>query len=217
MTNRSDIKSLLEEYGKKKPAIKARLKDFRLAGKADDEELFHELCFCLLTPQSKAVHCDLAIKELKKAGLILKGQAHAIRPKLKGRARFHNKKAVYIVGARNAMKTLGSVDVRSKLNAADVMATRQWLVDNIKGLGYKEASHFLRNIGLGKDIAILDRHILKNLKIYGAIDKIPSTIGSRKTYLALEEKVRDFSKNIGIPVEELDLLFWSMETGHIFK
>ena len=46
------------------------------------------------------------------------------------------------------------------------------------GLGYKEASHFLRNIGLSEDIPILDRHILKNLVLLGAIDKVPSSISS---------------------------------------
>jgi N-glycosylase/DNA lyase len=211
------IKQLTQIYNERKVAIKERLQHFRNVGRSDDNELFHELCFCLLTPQSKAVHCDAAIKDLKAAGLILKGHAGEIWPKIRGRARFHNKKALYIVGARNVMKEGRRVKVRSKLDAKDVMATREWLVNNIKGLGYKEASHFLRNIGLGQDLAILDRHILKNLVNYGAIEGMPSTIGSRKTYLALEEKVRDFCAKVRIPMEEIDLLFWSMETGHIFK
>lgn len=212
-----NIKYLTDSYDQNKRAIKERLEYFRTVGKSNDEDLFHELCFCLLTPQSKAVRCDEAIKDLKSAGLILNGHAGEMRPKIRGRARFHNKKAVYIVGARKAMTEDRRVNVRSRLDVKDVMATREWLVNNIKGLGYKEASHFLRNIGLGQDLAILDRHILKNLVHYGAIEKIPATVGSRKTYLALEEKVRCFCSRVGIPMEELDLLFWSMETGHIFK
>ncbi len=94
---------------------------------------------------------------------------------------------------------------------------REWFVENIKGFGYKEASHFLRNIGLGKDIAILDRHILKNLKKYGVIDKIPSSLGSRRVYLEIEEKMKGFSKKTGIPLEDMDLLFWSLQTGFVFK
>ncbi len=90
------------------------------------------------------------------------------------------------------------------------------LVRNIKGFGYKEASHFLRNIGMGKDIAILDRHILKNLKRYGAIKKIPSHMSTRQ-YLDIEDKARRFARKIRIPLDELDLLFWSRETGEIFK
>jgi len=83
-------------------------------------------------------------------------------------------------------------------------------------MGYKEASHFLRNIGLGKDMAILDRHILKNLKAFGVINDIPRAL-SRKKYLEIEEKMRKFSHEIGIPISHLDLLFWSRQTGEIFK
>lgn len=65
--------------------------------------------------------------------------------------------------------------------------------ENIKGLGCKEASHFLRNIGLGNDMAILDIHILGNLKRYKVIEEIPSSI-SRKNYLNIEDKMRKFCK-----------------------
>lgn len=212
-----NVKNLISIYKKRRSAIKKRLGEFRRIHKGTDEDIFHELCFCLLTPQSKAVHCDLAIKDLKSSGLILKGRAGLIRPKLKGRARFHNKKAIYIVEARDALNRGGRLDMKTRIDTRDVMATREWLVDNIRGLGYKEASHFLRNIGLGRDIAILDRHILKNLKAYGAIKKIPHNIGAKKIYLEVEGKVRQFARKTGIPLEELDLLFWSIETGYIFK
>ena len=84
------------------------------------------------------------------------------------------------------------------------------------GLGYKEASHFLRNIGLGEEFAILDRHILRNLARLKVIPEVPVSI-TKKRYLEIEEKLRRFAADIGIPVAELDLLFWSKETGWIFK
>ena len=87
---------------------------------------------------------------------------------------------------------------------------------NIKGFGMKEASHFLRNIGLGDNLAILDVHILDNLKTLGVIDEIPKNM-SDKNYLKIESKLRDFSRLVGIPMDELDLVFWSEETGIIFK
>ena len=93
---------------------------------------------------------------------------------------------------------------------------REFLVNNVKGFGMKEASHFMRNIGLGKDLAILDRHILKNLKLYGVVDEIPNSL-TQKKYLNIEAKFREFSEKIQIPMDELDLLFWSEETGEIFK
>lgn len=93
---------------------------------------------------------------------------------------------------------------------------REWLVGKVLGIGMKEASHFLRNIGLGKDLAILDRHILINLKEYDVIKEIPRYI-TRKVYIDIEDKMKKFSKLMSIPMDELDLLFWSKETGMIFK
>ncbi|MCQ9206684.1 MAG: N-glycosylase/DNA lyase [Omnitrophica bacterium] len=208
------MRELLSEYSKKKHIIKNRLKEFKKVSK--NEDIFGELCFCILTPQSKAVHCDKAIRRLKETGLLLKGTESNIKPLLKGLARFHNKKASYLVAARNLFKNKNTLNIKSRLNSDDVFKTREWLVDNVKGLGYKEASHFLRNIGLGRDVAILDVHILKNLQKLGVVETIPSSI-TRKNYIEIEDKMRSFAKKSHIPLEELDLLFWSGETGFVFK
>lgn len=98
----------------------------------------------------------------------------------------------------------------------DVYAFREWLVKNITGYGYKEAGHFLRNIGYGDNIAILDRHILRNLVYFGVMDEMPSTITKGK-YLDIEQKMICFSKVINIPMSHLDLLFWYKERGEVFK
>jgi len=210
------MKKLISEYEKRKHEIKKRLKEFSNIHKAKDEDIFQELCFCILTPQSKAVYCDKAVKELTCSGLLLKGNEDTIKNILRGNVRFHNKKAAYLVGARELFRDGKKLDVKGRLDTRDAFKAREWLVRNIKGLGYKEASHFLRNIGLGRNIAIIDRHILKNLKRYGAIKSIPASI-SRKNYIGLEEAMRNFSKKISIPMEELDLLFWSAQTGFVFK
>ena len=95
-------------------------------------------------------------------------------------------------------------------------AAREWLVENVKGLGYKEASHFLRNIGLGEDLAILDRHILKNLVLLGVIAKVPGS-PTKRIYLEIEKEMAAFSEKAGIPMRELDLLLWYKEAGEVFK
>ncbi|UCH11872.1 MAG: N-glycosylase/DNA lyase [Candidatus Omnitrophota bacterium] len=205
------MNSLISEYNRKKYQIKKRLREFKGLGNAENEDIFSELCFCILTPQSKAVNCDKAIKELRKAGLLFKGNVHEIKTKLKGLVRFHNNKAVYIIAARKFFK-----DGSRALDIDDPYKTRDWLVKNIKGLGYKEASHFLRNIGLGKDMAILDVHILRNLKKYNVINMIPAPF-NKKSYLKLENKMKGFAQRVKIPLEELDLLLWSNQTGFIFK
>jgi len=214
---RSPLRALVSEYKKRKAEIRGRLKDFAVIHKASHKDIFSELCFCILTANANALQCARAITELNKTGLLFCGSCGRIKPKLKGRVRFHNKKARYIVGARKIFCHGRSIDMKALLSIKNAFEMREWLVRNVKGLGYKEASHFLRNIGLGRDIAILDRHILKNLKNYGVIGRIPPSLGSRKVYLSVEERMRRFSRAVRIPIDELDLLFWSMETGFVFK
>ncbi len=211
------VRNLTRSYKKLKPRIRKRLSEFRAVYKTEEENIFAELCFCILTANANALMCDKAIAELKREGLLVRGAAHQIKPKLRGRVRFHNKKTEFIIRARDLLTKSGCLEVKKHLNRAEIITTRDWLVENIKGYGFKEASHFLRNIGFGQDIAILDRHILKNLKKYGVIRTIPDSVGSRTVYLAIEDRMRDFSKRIGIPMEDLDLLFWSLQTGFIFK
>ena len=74
----------------------------------------------------------------------------------------------------------------------------------------------MRNIGFFEEIAILDRHILKNLKKYRAIKSVPKNLSSKK-YFEIENQMKKFSEKIKIPMHELDLLFWSEETGEIFR
>ena len=213
MTN---LKNLTSEYRRKKPLIKKRLREFRQALKKSERAIFGELCFCILTPQSKAFNCDRAVKELAERDLIHAGGADAVKNVLRRLVRFHNNKAAYIIGARKTFAGERCVSLKQLLRTHSPFDAREWLVKNIKGLGYKESSHFLRNIGLGKDLAILDRHILKNLKRYGAISRVPASL-SRKAYLGIEREMKRFCKKIKIPLDELDLLFWSQETGAIFK
>jgi N-glycosylase/DNA lyase len=213
---RSAISALQELYRERKDAIQKRLAEFRQVTQWKDEEVFAELCFCLLTPQSSAKVCWEAITALKKQSLLLKGQPRELLPLLRS-VRFTESKAKYIVEARNMFSKDGSLQLKSQITSFyNPFELREWLVENVKGLGYKEASHFLRNIGLGEGFAILDRHILRNLNQLGVIPEIPSTI-TKKRYLEIEEKLRRFATEIDIPMADLDLLFWSKETGWIFK
>jgi N-glycosylase/DNA lyase len=210
------VNDLLRTYVTKRSAVKKRLQEFKHVFNESDERLFAELCFCICTPQSKAKSCDLAINALLKNNYLFTGNAKQIRPFMNA-VRFADNKTSYIVEARNFFTEGEELTIKERITSfSDVFKLREWLVENVKGFGMKEASHFLRNIGMGDNIAILDRHILKNLYEYGVIDEVPECI-TKKLYLEIEEKMRVFSKTIGIPLDELDLIFWSEETGVIFK
>jgi len=213
-TKNYGVEELMDLYAPVKRQIETRLMDFRhIWESASEEELFRELVFCLLTPQSKAKTCWKAVQRLTRKDMIAKGEPGQVQEELAG-VRSSNRKAEYICLAR---KTFCERSMRAKLAGfAGPVAAREWLVENIKGLGYKEASHFLRNIGLGEELAILDRHILKNLVLLGVIEEVP-TSPTKRIYLEIEKKMTAFSKEAGIPMGHLDLLLWYKEAGEVFK
>jgi len=215
--NNKVLHQLKRLYRLKKKDILARLGEFQsVLAEYDDEEIFTELAFCILTPQSKARTCWDAIMKLKKNDLLFHGTVEQTKPYLNC-ARFKNKKAHYLVEARKLFMQNGKISIKSRISTFDsTSACRDWFVENIRGLGYKESSHFLRNIGLGENIAVLDRHILRNLAMIGIIENIPNSM-SRIKYLEIERKMAEFAKQIHIPISHLDLLFWYKETGEIFK
>lgn len=208
------LEELKKIYSIKKHEICLRLGEFKKIWHEDDERIFVELAFCLLTPQSKARICWDAVLNLLKKNLLFKGDVYQVSKNLD--VRFKNNKARYIVEARKFFKENGKIGIKSKLKGFNnIFELRDWLVQNVKGMGHKEASHFLRNIGLGENLAILDRHILKNLKSFKVIKEIP--ILSRKRYYEVENKMIKFANKISIPMGHLDLLLWYKETGEVFK
>jgi N-glycosylase/DNA lyase len=200
------LKRLHEE---RREAIQKRLKDF---SEVLPSQYFYELAYCILTPQSSAVNAAKAVERLQANSfynapfdpeLILSQKDFYIR--------FHRTKARLLLQLRENFPDILDALLESKSSTV----LREWLVEHVHGFGYKEASHFLRNIG-HRNLGILDRHVLKNLKRFGAIRAIPKTL-TRKQYLKLEKQFHRFAETIGIPLDELDLLFWSMETGEILK
>lgn len=202
--------NLKRSYSERKAKIREGVSEFESVGKGSDERLFLELAFCLCTPQSKAKACWEAVRKLAEKGTLHGGTRAEIMRGLSG-VRFANNKSSYIINARD---NFSKINKFKNLNGPFEM--REFLVKNVKGLGWKEASHFLRNVGYGGDIAILDRHILRNLLRFKVIPEIPKSI-SKEKYLNIENKMIKFSQRVGIPLQELDMLFWSLETGEVFK
>jgi len=211
------IEELQEIYKNLKPQIISRLEEFKkLWVNGSEKDLFKELVFCILTPQSKAEICWEAVNNLEKKGLLFKGNINQLREEIKN-VRFRYKKAEYILEARRKFIINGKPKIKEQIEKfKNIFEAREWLVKNVKGIGYKEASHFLRNIGIGESLAILDRHILKNLKLLGVINRIPESL-SKKIYFEIEKKMKEFSKQIDIPLSHLDFILWYKETGKIFK
>jgi N-glycosylase/DNA lyase len=193
------MKDALDFYGKNRKKIDAFLEKARQKKK---EEIRFELYFCLLTPQSKAPLCRTALEEMHKKGIIFDAGSEKLLTYM-GCVRFNKNKSRYIVEARDKFDEIFSKieELREK-----PLALREWLVKNVKGYGHKEASHFLRNIGLGEELAILDRHILRRMKI-------EEKALTKKKYLEYEKKFRNLAKKHGLKSAELDIAIWLNDSG----
>jgi len=189
--------------------VAEKMREFKKFGRKGNEVWFSELCFCILTANSTA---KLGMKiqgELGDELLALPKKELTRRLKELGH-RFYNKRADFIVSARKFDRIK---DIITKFS--DVQRAREWLVENVDGIGWKEASHFLRNVGF-EDVAILDRHILALIREHGLIERAPKTL-TRRRYLEIEEKLKELAEKVGLPLAELDLYMWYLKTGWVSK
>lgn len=199
-----------------KDEISLKIKEYKDAFLYNEKDFFAEIAFCILTPQSKAKNAWKIIEILKENGLLYSGTSEELVDYL-NLVRFKNTKAKRLVDLRNLLtidKRLASKEII--FHTKNVIEIREWLVKNVKGFGYKEASHVLRNLGFGENIAILDRHILRTLKKLDIIDEIPKTL-SPSNYKKIENKMREYSKYVGISMDRLDLIFWYKQLHYLFK
>jgi len=217
MANDTQIEEIRALYRAKEREIFRRLEEFKeIWEKGTDEEIFTELVYCIITPMARGKMCCAAVDAMVRTGVLFTGTGDQIKGRLIG-ARFIHKKSAYIVEARERFLHNDPMPLKALLRAINNdQEARQWLVEHVKGIGYKEASHFLRNIGFTQDLAILDRHILRNLHSLRAIEEIPDSL-SRRRYLEIEKRMRAFSGSIQIPMGHLDLLLWYQGTGDILK
>ncbi len=166
--------------------------------------------------QSSAFRSQEAIDILKNGAFGMKAGFEELSDILRI-VRFRNNKARYFMEARSRFVSDSPGSLRRELSMLpDAAGKRLWLAGNIRGYGLKEASHFLRNIGFGSDLAILDRHVLRNLVRLKILNEIPASL-SRLRYEAIERKMTEYAGISGIPMDHLDFVLWYNETGRIFK
>ena len=213
------IDSLLATYVVRKKEIRSRLREFRKVWQtASDARLWEEMVFCIFTAGASAKMGLRSVEALRP--LLQSGAHHEMTSALvaAGAHRFPNARPGYVVVTRSYLRELCAMRLRERLSSfRNRFVPRDWLAKEprVKGLGYKEASHFLRNVGF-QGYGILDKHIVRSLHELDVIDS-PKPPTSRGRYLETESRMRQFAKSAGINFDELDLLLWSMKTGEILK
>jgi len=213
------VNRLRAEYAQRRKEIRARLREFRQVWQtASDSRLWEEMVYCIFTAGASA---KMGLRSVDALRPLLKTGAQAEMTKAlvaAGAHRFPNARPGYVIVTRDYLEESFSMQLRRRLDSfRDPMERRDWLAmePRIKGLGYKESSHFLRNIGF-KGYGILDKHIVRCLCELKVIDS-PKPPTSRGRYLETEDRMRRFAADTGIDFDELDLLLWSTKTGEILK
>jgi N-glycosylase/DNA lyase len=213
------VERVVATHRARRKEIKIRLNEFdEVWRKGSDARLWEELAFCIFTAGASARMGLNSVDAIR--SLLLDGESEEMTAALKkaGAHRFPVARPRYIVTTRSYLRANFGMKLRKRLRGfSDPFERRDWLAQEkqIKGLGYKESSHFLRNIGV-RGHAILDKHVMRCLSEVGVVDsaKPPST---RKQYLDVEQKFLWFAKDIRVNCDELDLVLWSMKTGEILK
>ena len=231
----ADLDQLRQEYHNKQNKIKERLLQFSKffnepyswfyrngellllpVETKENYRLFEELAFCIFTANTSAEMGAKAVDAVR--NVLINGTADEMTRRLEGIYRFNNVRPAHIIHTRNYLKNSLNFQLKNKiLSFKDKNELRDFFALNrgIKGLAYKEASHFLRNIGF-KGYAILDKHIINSLHEFGILQTNEKPKNA-KQYLEIEQKFIDFSKDVGINMDELDLLLWSGKNGRILK
>ncbi len=211
------LSTLKTSYVKKRRLIKDRLGEFRdIFENGDDRNLFEELAFCIFAAGASAKMAARSVEAVK--DVLMTADSRILSGRLQGVHRFSNSRAAYVFHTRECLRADYGFRLRDLIvDLRDSETRRDFFVEyaGIKGIGYKESSHFLRNLGF-RGYAILDKHILKSLHELGIIDN-PRPPKTRSTYVSIENDFKRFAEYIKIDFDELDLLIWSERTGEILK
>jgi N-glycosylase/DNA lyase len=213
------VDAIRATYRARRREIRTRLDQFNYIWQhGSDEQLWEELVYCIFTAGASARMGYRAIEAVRPFLLTGKREEMTVALKSTGAHRFPVERPGYIVITRDYLRQHCGMALRRQLESfSDPIERRDWLAreKQIKGLGYKESSHFLRNIGL-KGYAILDKHVMNCLADLQVVDN-PKPPATRGRYLETEEKLRRFARDIRIDFDELDLVLWSMKTGEVLK
>jgi N-glycosylase/DNA lyase len=210
MIKRKGMDNLISRFSSVEPrivgAIKSRLEEFQSNSK-DPKKIFSELCFCICTANNSA---ERGIRAQEKIDFYSLPEPDLRKSMREIVCRFYNNKTRYILSARSGKDRIISMIASTKSGKE----AREWIVENVPGLGFKEASHFLRNIGY-TDVAIIDFHII-DLLVDEHIIKRPKSVTKLK-YLEIEKILESIAAKAGVNLAELDLYLWYLETGKVLK
>jgi N-glycosylase/DNA lyase len=199
----------------------------------DEDSLWNELCVCILSSgvpyeMATSAHLHLLRHNLLDLNFLMSKDAkqpiafELSRPiclprKKDGRLRkyrFPNIRARCLVDSARflyAEEGDGLLALLGRPNSEGEM--RDYLVENLSGIGLKEASNFLRNIGFSSSLAIIDSHIVSFMKAANLLPENLSRIDGGNKYLELESILVEISESNDLDLSVLDHAIWQYMKG----
>jgi N-glycosylase/DNA lyase len=190
----------------------------------DEYLLRKELVCCILSSRVRFEMASRAIELIEQAGLLdnswwdgersdfrsqvsfaLSGQSRVAVPRWS--YRFHKTRSEYLARARDRLAVRSMSDRLSEF--PDPFEARRMLVKDFSGLGPKQSSMFLRNIGRGSTLAILDTHILRFMQLRDLITARELNVGDLKSYERIEQRIAAYASQSGFQLGTLDWAVWA--------
>lgn len=206
------------------PLIEEKVQEAQ-ARRWSEFDLRRELVSCVLGSQVRYEMAVVAAVNLEDAGLLedrwwlacdAVGFEQAVFEVLDGRTptstgsaryRFAKSRSQQLEGARLA---LAQIPLNTRLSdGQDPRVVRSTLVADIPGIGPKQASMFLRNIGRSYDLAIVDTHVLRFICTQGLGGEDDIRIGTFRGYERAERVLVNYAESIGYPAGYLDWAIWA--------
>ena len=192
-----------------------------------EQEIVHELLLCIL---GSGVRYEVAVayaieitsskclcaKNVNKPDFLEKNISLILNNEVSNfwggksykRYRYPNARASYISSSYcNISEEFGSFKQFLK-NGNTPSELRRIIVLNCPGIGPKQASHFLKNVGYSSELAILDRHIVKYMELVDSKNVSTYQLGRLDKYEEIELRFIDSVKSFRYSVAIVDQAMW---------
>lgn len=93
-------------------------------------------------------------------------------------------------------------------DSRDIRDARRRLASEVSGLGPKQASLFLRNIGYSAHVAVLDIHVLTYMSWVGLTEAPMRSVSTVRKYEVLEDAFIEHANSLGYTPDRFDIAVW---------
>jgi len=223
------LTQVVHEYSRLADSFQQR----RKWNEMSEDGLWEELCLCILSsniPYELAKSAFLHLRDtqsLRPEWIIRSSNsarqiAHKLSrqiylPKKKDgsyrKYRFPNTRAQNIVNAAKTLYLKSSGLFGILKNSSSEREARDFLAKNIAGVGLKQASHFLRNIGYSSSLAIIDSHVVAFLREVEAVPQKRIKTITPEIYMRLERILQDLCESLDLNLSIFDMAIWHYMRG----